>query len=33
MWRALLKIPPGAVASYAEVARSLGALMVCKGCR
>jgi len=25
VWRALLKIPPGAVASYAEVARSLGA--------
>lgn len=25
VWRALLKIPPGAVASYAEVAKSLGA--------
>lgn len=25
VWRALLKIPPGAVASYAQVARSLGA--------
>lgn len=25
VWRALLKIPPGAVASYAEVAKALGA--------